>query len=105
MRILTSRTRTRPLNSRALKPRSCAPVSAASCAVVSLTFPPPAFGQGLRLRGCLDDLLLLGVPLEARRVLEVTAHGIRRDEDEARVGLGGSRDPSRDVVQVELHYG
>src|SRR5215203_1449115 len=103
MRILTSRTRTSPLNSRLKKPRSCVSVLAASCAVVSLTLPPLAFGQGLCLRRRLQDLLRFGVPLEARRGFEVAAHGVGCDEDESRVGLGRARDPSGDVVQVELY--
>src|SRR5215211_5219665 len=105
MRMLTSRTRTSPLNSRLTKPRSCVSVLAASCAVVSLTFPPLAIGQGLCLRRRLQDFLRFGVPLEARRGLEVAAHGVWRDEDEARVGLSRARDPSGDVVQVELYDG
>src|SRR5215216_2618423 len=105
MRMLTSRTRTSPLNSRLTKPRSCVSVLAASCAVVSLTFPPLAIGQGLCLRRRLQDFLRFGVPLEARRGLEVAAHGVWRDEDEARVGLSRARDPSRDVVQIELYDG
>src|SRR5215213_274588 len=103
MRILTSRTRTSPLNSRLKKPRSCLSVLAASCAVVSLTLPPLAFVQGLCLRRRLQDLLRFGVPLEARRGFEVAAHGVGCDEDESRVGLGRARDPSGDVVQVELY--
>src|SRR5215208_5319767 len=105
MRMLTSRTRTSPLNSRLTKPRSCVSVLAASCAVVSLTFPPLAIGQGLCLRRRLQDLLRFGVPLEARRGLEVAAHGVGRDEDEARVGPPTARDSSGDVVQVELYHG
>src|SRR5215211_6185368 len=105
MRMLTSRTRTSPLNSRLTKPRSCVSVLAASCAVVSLTFPPLAIGQGLCLRRRLQDLLRFGVPLEARRGLEVAIHGVGRYEHEARVGLGRARDASGDVVQVELYYG
>src|ERR671921_1495372 len=103
MRILTSRTRTSPPNSRLKKPRSCVSVLAASRAVVSLTLPPLAFGQGLGLRRRLQDLLRFGVPLEARRGLEVAIHGVGRDEDEARIGLGRARDPAGDVVQIELY--
>src|SRR5215217_4795087 len=103
MRMLTSRTRTSPLNSRLPKPRSCVSVPAASCAVVSLMLPPLAFGQGLCWRRRLQDLLRFRVALEARLGFEVAIHGIWRDEDEARVGLGRSRDPSGDVVQVELY--
>src|SRR5918993_4411143 len=103
--MLTSRTLTRPPNSRPANPRSCVPAPAASRAVVSLTLPPLAFGEGLCLRRRLQDLLRFGVPLEARRGLEVAAHGVGRDEDEARVGLGRPRDPAGDLVQVELHDG
>src|SRR5215211_1963739 len=105
MRMLTSRTRTSPLNSRLTKPRSCVSVLAASCAVVSLTFPPLAIGQGLCLRRRLHDLLRFGVPLEARRGLEVAVHGVWRDEDEARVRLRGPRYAARDFVKVELYDG
>src|SRR5215207_9129045 len=105
MRMLTSRTRTRLLNSLLSKPRSCVPVPDASRAVVSLTFPPLASLEGLCLRRRLQDLLRFGVPLEARRGLEVAAHGVGRDEDEARVGLGRPRDPAGDLVQVELYDG
>src|SRR5215218_10793654 len=105
MRMLTSRTRTRLSISLPPSPRSCVPVPAVSRAVVSLTFPPLASLEGLCLRRRLQDLLRFGVPLEARRGLEVAAHGVGRDEDEARVGLGRPRDPSRDVVQIELYDG
>src|SRR5829696_4258631 len=105
MRMLTSRTRTSPLNNLPPKPRSCVPVPDASRAVVSLTFPPLASLEGLCLRRRLQDLLRFGVPLEARRGLEVAAHGVGRDEDEARVGLGRPRDPAGDLVQVQLHDG
>src|SRR5687768_7579937 len=88
IRMLTSRTRTSPLNSRLPRPRSCVPVPDASRAVVSLTFPPLAFLEGLYLRRRLHDLLHFGVPFEARRGLEVTIHRLWRDEDEACVGLG-----------------
>src|SRR5215213_2038445 len=101
--MLTSRTLTRPPNSRPANPRSCVPAPAASRAVVSLTLPPLAFGQGLGLRRRLQDLLRFGVPLEARRGFEIAIHGVGRDEDESRVSLGRARDPSGDVVQVELH--
>src|SRR5918995_6077735 len=103
MRMLTSRTLTSAPNSRAPKPRSCVPVPAASRAVVSLTFPPLASLEGLYLRGRLHDLLRFGVPLEARRGLEVAVHRVGRDEDKARVRLGRSRYAARDVVKVELH--
>src|SRR5919112_6167723 len=105
MRMLPSLPRTSPLNSQLPKPRSCVSVPAASRAVVSLTFPPLASLEGLCLRRRLQDLLRFGVPLEARRGLEVAAHGVGRDEDEARVGLGRPRDPAGDLVQVELHDG
>jgi hypothetical protein len=49
--MLTSRTRTRLLNSRPTKPCSWVPVPSVSRAVlspvVSLTFPPPALGEDL----------------------------------------------------------
>src|SRR5215210_974218 len=104
MRMLTSRTRTRPPNSRIANPRSCVPAPA-SRAVVSLTFPPLASLEGLCLRRRLQDLLRFGVSLEARRGLEVAAHSVGRDEDESRVGLGRARDPSGDLVKVELYDG
>src|SRR5215211_3889908 len=104
MRMLTSRTRTRPPNSRIANPRSCVPAPA-SRAVVSLTLTPLGFGQGLCLRRRLQDLLRFGVPLEARRGLEVAGHGVGRDEDEACIRLGRARDPSGDVVQIELYDG
>src|SRR5918992_2974892 len=103
MRMLTSRTLTSAPNSRAPKPRSCFPPPAASRAVVSLTFPPLASLEGPYLRGRLHDLLRFGVPLEARRGLEVAVHRVGRDEDKARVRLGRSRYAARDVVKVELH--
>src|ERR687893_3128958 len=103
MRMLTSRTLTSPLNRRAPKPRSCVPVPAASRAVVSLTFPPLASLEGLYLRGRLHDLLRFGVPLEARRGLEVAVHRVGRDEDKARVSLRRPRNAAGDLVQVELH--
>src|SRR5919107_483925 len=103
MKMLTSRTRMSPPNSRPPRPRSRVPAPAASRAVLSLTLAPLAFDQGLCLRRRLQDLLRLGVPLEARRGLEVTVHGVWCDEDEARVCLGRARNPSGDVVQVELH--
>src|SRR5918992_1911766 len=105
MRMLTSRTLTSAPNSRAPKPRSCFPPPAASRAVVSLTFPPLASLEGLYLRGRLHDLLRFGVPLEARRGLEVAVHSVGRYEDEARVRLGRPCDPAGDLVQVELHDG
>src|SRR5215204_3012224 len=61
--------------------------------------------EGLCLRRRLQDLLRFGVPLEARRGLEVAIHGVGRYEHEARVGLGRARDPSGDVVKVELYDG
>src|SRR5215210_9152945 len=107
MRMLASRTRTRPTNSRPTSPRSCVPVPAVSRAVlspvVSLKLPPLALREGPDLRGRLDDLLLLRVPLEARLGLEVAVNRVGRDEDEPRVGLGRPRDPAGDLVQVELH--
>src|SRR5215211_1858296 len=107
MSTLTSRTLMRPLRSLRPRPRSCVPASAVSRAalssVVSLKFPPPALREGPCLRGRLHDLLLLGVTLEARLCFEVAVHGVRSDEDEARVGLRGPRDTARDLVQIELH--
>src|SRR5918993_1502161 len=103
--MLASRTRTRPTSSRPASPRSCVPAPGVSRAVVvSLKFPPPALREGLGLRRRLHDLLLLRVPLEARLRLEVPAHGLGGDEDEARVGLRRPRDPAGDLVQVELHH-
>src|SRR5829696_7095152 len=97
--MLASRTRMRPTNSRPTSPRSCVPAPGVSRAVVvSLKFPPPA------LRGRLHDPLLLRVTLKARFGLEVPAHGLGGDEDEARVGLRRPRDPAGDLVQVELHH-
>src|ERR671913_1209410 len=101
--MLTSRTLTRPPNSRPANPRSCVPAPAASRAVVSLTLPPLAFGQGLGLRRRLQDLLRFGVPLEARRGLEVAIHRVGRDKDKARVRLRRPRNAAGDLVQVELH--
>src|SRR5215211_1774004 len=91
MRMLTSRTLTRPPNSRPTKPRSCVSVPDASRAVlspvVSLKFPPPALREGSYLRRCLYDLLHFGVALEARLGLEVAVHRLWCNEDEARVCL------------------
>src|SRR5215203_6131305 len=98
--MLASRTRTRPTNSRPTSPRP----GVSRAVVVSLTLPPPALREGLGLRRRLHDLLLLRVTLEARLRLEVPAHGLGGDEDEARVGLRRTRDPAGDLVQVELHH-
>src|SRR5918997_1932399 len=104
MKMLASRTRTRPTNSRPTSPRSCVPAPGVSRAVVvSLKLPPPALCEGLGLRRRLHDLLLLRVALEARFGLEVPVHGLGRDEDQTRVRLRRPRDAAREVVQVELH--
>src|SRR5215212_6539723 len=92
MRMLTSRTLTRPPNSRPTKPRSCVSVPDASRAVlspvVSLKFPPPALREGRDLRRrCLHNLLHFGVALEARLSLEVAVHRLWCNEDEACVCL------------------